>query len=131
MMASATCGCSSIDNRINFASSWSAIKDVWDCGEFRLLLLAANQFITLPTQDVPTAALTLFQESIGQFDRSSPPRDCCRRNQNLICTRLGIPCGRSDSHQVETALAAEIGGYLPGALFAGDSAKLRLAQPSK
>ena len=33
------------------------------------------------------------------------PRRCRRRNQNLICAAMGIPCGRSDSHQAETALA--------------------------
>ena len=34
---------------------------------------------------------------------------CRRRNHsNLICAIMGIPRGRSDSHQVENALVAEI-----------------------
>ena len=36
---------------------WSAITQVWELPDYWMLMLGKNQFVTLPTADVPTATL--------------------------------------------------------------------------
>ena len=43
---------------------WRAFRDIWDCGTCWLLMLAPNQFLTLPKRDVPAAALAFAQSKI-------------------------------------------------------------------
>ena len=43
---------------------WRAFKDIWDCGTCWLLMLAPNQFLTLPKRDVPAPALAFAQSKI-------------------------------------------------------------------
>src|SRR5215471_20976782 len=45
-------------------------------------------------------------EVLGVSLRHRHPRRCRRRHPNLICATKGIPCGYSESHQAESALAA-------------------------
>jgi len=56
-----------IDDGAGSTLPWSYFREIWDCGDCWLLLLAPNDFITLPTRGVPDAALNSIRSKIPKY----------------------------------------------------------------
>jgi hypothetical protein len=56
-----------INNGAGATLPWSYFQEIWDCKDCWLLLLAPNDFITLPTRGVPDEALNFIRSKIPKY----------------------------------------------------------------
>lgn len=54
------------------AVPWSRFSEMWELPDFWMLILAANQFITLPRQGVPEEAFALMRSKVGLPGQRAP-----------------------------------------------------------